>query len=232
MRILVVIQGNYGKRVVNNICSCAPADWKINIWIAPSSFPLLIEEPEEFLPQKLPSADLLISLGENAAIAELIPGLVRISKAKAVIAPCDNRDWLPMGLKNQTREELENSGVSCVFPVPFCSLTENLSDNEYIRLFARYFGKPELIINCKQGKIAKVTIIRGAPCGSTRFIADKLIGIRIEEAEEKAGLFHHYYPCLASGKMKGGFKDSLLHRSANMTKLIVKKAIMTYQKGG
>jgi len=224
MRILAVVQGNYGKRIAGNINFHAPSSWKITTWTAPSYFPVIVEEPEEFLPLSLPETDLLLSLGENPGVAQLIPGLVKLSKAKAVIAPCDNRDWLPAGLRNQIKKELKTSGISCAFPSPFCSLTENFSENEYIKLFARYFGKPQIILNCNKGKVTRLILKREAPCGCSRFIAEKLTGVKVEEAEEKAGLFHHYYPCLASGKIDAG-KDSLLHQSANITKLVVKKAI-------
>ena len=229
MQILFIIQKSYGKRIVDNIASFAPRDWKINTWVAPSFLPPIIEEPEEFLPQSLPQADLLISLGEIPGIAELIPALNKLSKTKAVIAPCDSQNWLPPGLKNQIKKELEDSNISCAFPSPFCSLTEKSSTNKYIKSFARYFGKPKIIISCNQGTINKIIIQREAPCGSTRFIAEKLKGVKIEETEKKAGLLHHYYPCLASGKIDIRFKDSLLHRSANMTQLIVKKALIDCQ---
>jgi len=225
MHILSIINGNYGKRIVENIRSHSPSDWKVSTWVAPSRFPPIIEEPEEFLPASLPRADLLLSLGENAGVAELIPDLCRLSRVKAVIAPCDNRDWLPSGLKNQIKKELEDSGIECAFPSPFCSLTEKFSKNEYIMLFARYFGEPKVTLVQDQGKINKVTIEREAPCGCTRFIAKKIIGIGVQKVEEKAGLFHHYYPCLASGKVDPRFGDSLLHQSANITKLIFKKAM-------
>jgi len=225
MRILIVVQGNYGKRIVKNVSSYAPADWKIQTWIAPSRFPIIVEEPEEFLPESLPEVDLLICLGENPGVAELIPGLVKLSKARAVIAPIDNKAWLPAGLKNQIRKELKDLGVDSAFPSPFCSLTEKFSENEYIKSFAVLFGRPDIDVTCNNGKISKITIKREAPCGCTRFVAEKLTGAKVEKAEEKAGLLHHYYPCLASGKIGGGFKDSILHQSANMTKLIVKEAV-------
>ncbi len=225
MQILFIIQKSYGKRIVDNISSFAPRDWEINTWVAPPFLPPIIEEPEEFLPQNLPQADLLISLGEATGIAELIPALNKLSKTNAVIAPCDNQEWLPPGLKNQIKKELENSNISCAFPSPFCSLTEKFSNNKYIKSFARYFGKPKIVINCKQDVINTILIQRESPCGSTRFIAKELRGIKIEEAGKKAGLLHHYYPCLASGKIDLRFKDSLLHQSAKMTQLTVKKAL-------
>lgn len=225
MRILAAVQGNYGRRIVNNICSHASGNWKINIWEAFSSLPPIIEEPEEFLPKSLPQADLLLSLGESPGVAELIPGLVKISKAKALIAPCDNPDWLPPGLRGQIKKELERCRISCSFPSPFCSLTKRVSEDKYIKSFARYFGKPEITLNCKHGRIDKVLIRRDSPCGCIRFIAEKLSGLKVKKAEEKAALFHHYYPCLASGKIDRKLKDSLLHQSANITKTTVKKAI-------
>ncbi|MBE0478746.1 hypothetical protein IBX65_06475, partial [Candidatus Aerophobetes bacterium] len=217
MRILVTFQGNYGKRIIDNICRNAPEGWEISTWKAPSSLPPIIEDFAEFLPQHLPQVNLLLCLGESTGAAELIPGLARLAKAKAVIAPADNLDWLPFGLQNQIKKELKASGVSSVFPSPFCILTEKLSEDKYIKSFATSFGKPQIILNFREGKVEKVSIKREAPCGCTRFIAEKLVGIEVARIEEKAALLHHYYPCLASGKMRGAFKDSLLHQSASMT---------------
>ena len=231
MKILLIVQGNYGQRIVENIRTYCPADWKIAIWNAPSHLPLIIEEPEEFLPETLPSADLLIALGENPGVGELLPSLVRLSCAKAVIAPVDNQDWFPAGLKNQIKKELQESRINCAFPMPFCSLTEKTSKDEYIRSFARHFGKPKFTVSCSEDKIAQIVIGREASCGSTRFIVRKLIGVKITEAEGKAGLFHHYYPCWASMKINRESRDSLLHHAANMIKLIVKKALLAAQKG-
>lgn len=230
MRILVILQRNYGRRIVRNVRLRAPESWQIKTWEAPSSLPPIIEEPAEFLPGSLPPADLLVSLGQSAGVGELIPGVVKLSQAKAVVFPSDNPDWLPPGLKNQIEKELRTFGVSCSFPSPFCSLTEKSSENEYIKSFASCFGKPEISLSCSQDEITKVAVHREAPCGCTRFIAEKLVGAKVDEAEKKAGLFHHYYPCLASGRMNDRFKNSLLHHSADMIKVIVKKALATCKK--
>lgn len=225
MNILAVIQGYYGERIVENIKSYAPDDWKVITWNAPSTLPPVIDQPEEFLPENLPSADLLLSLGESPAVAELIPDLARLSGARSVIAPCDNPDWLPPGLGNQIKNILHKMEIDYTSPRPFCSLNERSDQNKYIQLFARLFGKPEVNVHRNQGQVEKIEILREAPCGCTRFIARELAGVKLEKAEEKAALSHHYYPCLASGKMGGGFEDSLLHQSANMTKAIIRKAL-------
>jgi len=201
MHILAVIQGKYGQRIVHHIRLYKPRNWEIEKWNAPSRLPPIIDDPEEFLPQKLPHTDLLLCLGESTGAAELIPHLAQMSQAKAVIAPIDNRDYLPDGLKNQIKRDLEGSGVDYAFPLPFCSLTEKASDDEYIKKVARYFGRPRLVITSHKGRITQVTLKREAPCGASRFIAEKLMGVSIKEAEKKAGLLHHYFiPVWLQGK--------------------------------
>lgn len=217
MQILIVVQGNYGKRIVKNIQCFAPSSWKIKTWEPPSHLPLIVEEPEEFIPCHIPQVDLLISLGENPAVAELIPALAKASGAREVILPIDNREWLPAGLKNQIKRELEIQKVNCAFPLPFCSLDEKRAKSEYIKLFSEHFGKPKLVIKSIEGRIQQIEIKREAPCGCTRFLKEKLKGVELKQAEKKAGLLHHYYPCLASGKVDAGLKDSLLHLSAKIT---------------
>ncbi len=225
MYILAVIQGKYGQRIVQNLRLNGPKNWKIESWTAPAQLPLIIEDPEEFLPQELPKTDILLCLGENAGAAELIPDLAKMSQAKAVIAPIDDRDHLPAGLKRQIKKDLKKLGVDSVFPLPFCSLIQRADDNEYIREFTQYFGRPKLVITSNEGRIQKITLKRESPCGSTRFLAGELVGLRIEEAAKRAGLFHHYYPCLASRKVDRRFGDSILHKSADITKLAVKSAL-------
>ena len=57
MRILAIISGEYGARHVDNIRQHGPAGWQIEVWKAPAAFPLVIDYPEDYLPEQLP--DLL-----------------------------------------------------------------------------------------------------------------------------------------------------------------------------
>lgn len=231
MRILLVIQGHYGQRMVDNIKQYCSSDWEISSYTLPSNLPAIVDDADEFISDKLPTTDLLISLGEHPGVAQMIPDMVQQSGAKAVIAPADNRIWLPPGLARQIQRKLESIGVDMVYPVPFCTLTEKDSQNPYIREFARYFGRPEVNIELDRDKIGKVTLIKGAPCGSTRFVADGLLGIWERDAVEQAGLLHHQYPCLATMGIDQEFEDTLMHRAGLMTKLAVEKALKDAKKG-
>ena len=231
MRILIVIQGHYGQRMVDNIKEHCPADWEVHSYTIPLNLPAIIDDADEFLPRELPAADLLISLGEHPGVAQMIPDMVEKSNARAVIAPADNRVWLPPGLAKQIQRKLESAGVAMVYPVPFCTLTEKDSQNPYIREFARYFGRPEVSIELDRDKVGRVAVIKGAPCGSTRFVADGLVGVWERDAVEQSGLLHHQYPCLATMVMDQEFEDTLMHRAGLMSKLTTEKAIKDAKKG-
>ena len=107
--------------------------------------PKIIENPESFFPKKISNCDIIISLGENPAFATLLPDLVRLTRAKAVIAPVDNPSWMPQGIITQISKELNELNVQYAFPMPFCSM-DSKTGLSLIDKFAEQFGRPELKI--------------------------------------------------------------------------------------
>ena len=124
MRILAIITGEYGQRHVDNIRKHGPSDWEIEVWRAPAILPPIIDYPEDYLPESLPPADLVLAFGEHRGVAELVVEAAKMVGARAVIAPVDREEWLPRGLARQLRGWLTDMGVACVTPKPLCSLTE------------------------------------------------------------------------------------------------------------
>lgn len=225
MKILAVVQGNYGKRMAEAWQEHGPADWAIETLEITASLPTMIEEPSEFLPQDIPKADLVISLGEHPGVAELLPAIVKASEARAVIAPVDNRAWLPPGLARQVEKALQKMGVTVIFPVTFCALQEGDSDDPLIKEFAHAFGVPEVEIAVEADRVQEARVIRSAPCGSTYFVAEELKGTKTMDAEEKSGILHHNYPCLATMNVDWQFHDTLMHRAGYFTKQAVHRAL-------
>ncbi|MBT9130465.1 MAG: hypothetical protein DDT40_00183 [candidate division WS2 bacterium] len=230
MRILLIIQGDFGARFVENITKYKPVSWEVASYTFPQNISIGIDESfDRFLPQSLPKSDLLIMLQENSMVAEMTPNLTKICKAKAVIAPIDNKAYLSSGLARQIKNKLLSAGIEMVYPMTFCTLTEKDSDNIFIKEFTRYFGKPSLAISLEMEKVKQVEIIREAPCGNTRFVAQHLVGIHKKDAVEQSGLMHHQHPCLATMTMDKEIGDTLMHHSGLMTKLAVEEAL-NYQK--
>ena len=242
MRILAIISGEYGTRHVENIRAHKPHAWSIETWRAPAVLPLIMDYPEEFIPESMPACDLILSFAENKGVAELIPEIVKMTGAQAVVATIDNEAWLPRGLARQLIGWLERMNVSCATPKPLCSLTE--SDYKVTRFererytsaliseFAHHFGQPDIRLGLDQeGVIQTAKVQRDAVCGCARSVAEKLIGLTADEAEEKAGLAHHHYPCLASMvKLNDYNHDTLMHESGHILQDNLAEQLKPYKK--
>ena len=227
MRILVITQGPYGERIARNLRENAPSGWIVDEIALPKALPLLIDDPDEFLPQTIPGADLLIAAGESSGAAQLTTDLVTRSGARSVIAPIDNSAWLPPGLANQLKRELSEMNIAAVFPKPFCSLTEasygyrgsaQSYQDELISAFARHFGRPKLAITVDPITkcIEQVEVERDSACGSVAHTAGRMIGLSADEADTRTGLILHHYPCLCSmnqEQIDDRLYDTLMHVS-------------------
>ena len=70
--------------------------------------------------------------------------------------------------------------------------------------------------------------MREAPCGNTRYIAERLVGVPVGEAAERAGLLHHYYPCWGGmGVDPVHGTHTLLHVAAKMAQQAVERSLKT-----
>jgi len=228
MRILAVISGEYGQRHVDNLRARGPSHWVLETWTAPSLLPPVIDYPEDYLPAALPPAELILSFAEHKGVAELLPEIAQLSGARAVIAPVDNEAWLPRGLARQLHGWLEKIGVACVTPKPLCSLTETHYDltrrqrvaysDPLIAEFAHHFGRPSMAIQVdpQTRQILSVEVHRDAVCGCARYVAERLVGVSADDAEQQAGMLHHHFPCLASMGIDSDYGDTLMHVSGNI----------------
>ncbi|NOX63938.1 MAG: hypothetical protein GXP42_18645 [Chloroflexi bacterium] len=242
MRILSIISGDYGQRHVDNIRAYGPRSWHVEVWRAPSVLPPVIDYPEDYLPDALPQSDLILSFAEHRGVAELLPDIVQMTGARAVVAAIDNEAWLPRGLARQLRGWLRDMGVACVTPKPLCSLTEMYYDqgrgrrvayhDPYIVEFARHFGRPafDIRVDPDTRAIAAIEVKRDAVCGCARYVAENLLGVEADDAEEAAGLLHHHFPCLASMGIDADYGDTLMHVSGNAMRDAVAEQVKPYKR--
>lgn len=78
-------------------------------------------------------------------------------------------------------------------PSTCCMLTKNDSLGDYGKLF----GAPEIDLTIKDGKVEKVDVIRGAPCGATWDAAKKIEGMDAQDATIRYGLEVQFF-CTAN----------------------------------
>jgi hypothetical protein len=240
MRILAIVSGEYGERHVANIRAHRPSEWEVATWVPPRALPQVIDEPEEFLPSSLAPADLVLAFQEDARAAQLIADIAKLCKAKAVIAPVDREEWMPRGLVQQLAAWLSKAGIVAAFPKPLCALTESAAAPRAsgagtqpsagmlkIDEFAKAFGRPSFEIRCdpRTRKITAVSVVRDAVCGCAHHVAEMLVGVSADDAEQAAGLSHHHYPCMASMGIDPDFNDTLMHVSGNILKQEIGKSL-------
>ncbi len=229
MKILAIYSGEYGLRHIANLRARSPEGWSIETWKAPPALPLIIDYPEDFLPKSFPASDLILSFAENKSVAELIPEIAGMCGARGVVVAVDNESWLPRGLSRQLIGWLERMGIACACPKPLCSLTEHDYkitraeregyESQIISEFAHYFGQPDIhiTVDSQTRLVTSAEVQRDAVCGCAHFVAEKLIGLSADEAEEKSGLAHHHFPCLASMvKLNDYNHDTLMHESGHL----------------
>lgn len=220
LRIFILTSGKYGTRIINNIAKMNFASSIIGINEIPEDLPEFIDDVEEFVPKNLPEADLIISLGLYGDINMIIPFVASKTGAKSIIMPLHDPKQIPAGLQREIENEVKDAKI--VFPKPFCSL-KPIGD-KYIDEFASFFGEPQLEIESND-LIKSVKVKRGAPCGSTEFVAEKLENIPVKEAELESGKLYHNYPCLASMATDHQVGDTILHLAGYKIKEAVKREL-------
>jgi hypothetical protein len=60
-------------------------------------------------------------------------------------------------------------------------------------------------------------------------VAERLVGVSADDAEQEAGLLHHHYPCLASMGVDTDYGDTLMHISGNLLKNNVRVQVKPFK---
>ncbi|GAB4311122.1 MAG: DUF166 family protein [Methanobacteriaceae archaeon] len=220
MLILILTSGKYGSRIVNNMAKRGLASDIVGLYEFPDDLPEFLDEFEDYVPDNLPECDLIVSIGLFGDINMVIPIIASKTNCKSIIIPIYHPKQIPVGLQEEIKAGVEN--IRVVFPKPFCSLKP--VGDKYIDKFTELFGKPMVRIEFDE-IIKNVEVLRGAPCGSTWFIAENLEAVPVEEAEFVTGDKFHNFPCLASMNTDQSIGDTIMHLAGYKSKEAVKNGL-------
>ena len=184
----------------------------------PSDLPAFIDNPEEFMPKKLPEADICLASGLHRDLLLELPEHLKNTGIKALIAPIEDWQEIPVGTRKQMEQKCKEFSIECAFPKPFCTL-EPEKDKPIIARFIEetHVGRPLLEISTtsfgKDEVIEYVAVRRSAPCGSTWYIARKLAGVstKQEALYDAIAKAHHSFPCTATMVTDPETKEPILH---------------------
>ena len=253
LNLLFIYNGDYGERVIRNLindpCFCKACDlhcdfckygvysYVQDIHAAielpdPADLPSFIEEPERYLPKKIPTVDICIATGIHQDLLLALPPRLKREGIKGLITPIEDFREVPLGLQKQLEEECEELAIEYAFPKPFCAL-EPTEAKPLISKFVQKFkiGKPSLRITTeKRNKlkmIQSVAVERSAPCGSTWYVAKKLIGkeVQKEKIRDVVAKAHHSYPCTSTMSVDPEIGEPILHKAGYLIREAVESQL-------
>ncbi|MCC4766803.1 MAG: DUF166 domain-containing protein [Methanosarcina vacuolata] len=212
----VITRGKYGHRLIETVRE--HSDFSIVTADLPEFVPVFIEEPDEYLEalnfdRRVFSAEIIITYSLHPDLTSAIAKLAAEAGVRSLIVPGGpSRASVP-----ELKKISEVSGMDVEVDEICCSL----EPNDFNRPFAELFGSPVLKVKTKDGKIADVEVIKGAPCGSTWYMAKEIVGTEVKDAPPKAGLLIQHYPCRATRGEVGGIHESgELHKQAFIKALV------------
>ncbi|MEM2243109.1 MAG: DUF166 family protein, partial [Candidatus Bathyarchaeia archaeon] len=198
----------------------------------PSELPAFIDKPEEYMPKKIPKSDLCVASGLHKDLLLELPSHLEKAGVEGLIVPIEDFNEVPSGLRKQVEERCLELGLECAFPKPFCSL-EPAKDKLLISRFVLELGvgRPKLEVSTanRGGRevVEAAVVRRSAPCGSTWYVARKLIGVetRQEILYDAIAKAHHSYPCTATMNVDPEAKEPILHIAGYIIREEVEKAL-------
>ncbi len=199
---------------------------------SPSDLPAFIENPEEYMPRKVPEADLCVASGLHKDLLLELPRHLKKARVRGLIVPIENFVEVPSGLRKQAEERCQEVGLENAFPKPFCSL-EPTGDKPTISRFVTELrvGRPSLEVSVAgtggHEFMESAVVRRSAPCGSTWYVARKLYGVetRRDVLYDAIAKAHHSYPCTATMSVDPEAKEPILHIGGYTIREEVEKAI-------
>ena len=195
--------------------------FRVLIHELPRELPELIDEPSNFL--KLPSdfnPDMIVSFADHPDINLELIRQASMRNIGLIIFSGGSRS----GSLAQLKKEGDKLGVKVLWEEICCS-TPRIEDKRFKEFF-EHFGAPEVEVELDGDVIKEVRVLRSAFCGATYFVAEKIKGLKIDEAPTKAGYYTQIFPCMASRGIEGG-----IHRAARAHKRAVERAIKRAMRG-
>ena len=206
----VITRGKYGHRLIDTVKE--HSDFSVVTADLPELVPLFIEEPDQYLEalnfdKRVFSAEIVITYSLHPDLTSAIAKFAARAGVRSLI--------VPGGPSRASIPELNKISEASGMDIEVHEICCTLEPNEFNRPFTDIFGSPILEVKTKDEKIVDVKVLKGAPCGSTWYMAKEIVGVPLKDAPPKAGLLIQHYPCRAARGDLGGIHESgELHKQA------------------
>jgi len=204
MKVGVISRGHHGEQTAKEVKKY----FDVVVHELPEKIPEILENVE--IPEEILESEMIISYAGHPDI-----NMELIKKAKGIVFITGKG-----GSRSQLKQLADNYNTELILADICCNSPVVEAE------FFEHFGRPCFEVSIDGDVLKDVKVVRNAFCGASNFVAEKLKGVRIEEAPSKAGYFTQIYPCLASRGIEGK-----IHLAAKIHKSAIEKAIQKAKKG-
>ncbi|MHC6178821.1 DUF166 domain-containing protein [Clostridium sp. JNZ X4-2] len=190
----------------------------VNVFQLPNEYPLFLDDPLEYLPEKFDEHDLSIAIGIHEDILMELPKFISDSGSRALLVPLENKSWLTKWVKEKTIEECEKYNLQYAFSKPFCALDKGKSStiNKFIDEFK--IGKPKLKVAVDKGNVILNTeVLITTPCGNLynipKYLEKKKLG---KDTSDSAAKYWHGLSCLGDTQVDPELGDTIIHTGGHI----------------
>ena len=206
--------GPYPDRLKEYLSSRPGAD--VRSYTLPVNLPLIVDDAADFIPDEVGAAQVVIAVQLHPNLLAELPyvmGEDGSGQGKALLVPREDPSWVRPGLIGQVTRACARFGIESAFPKPFCELEPV---TPVIRQFSEEYaaGKPQISLECADGKITQAKCLRSSPCGLTAWAVGRLSGAACDGSllQKLADLLHQR-PCLATMVPDPEIGDTIMHKS-------------------
>jgi hypothetical protein len=190
------------------------------VYSFPAVLPVMIDDPESYLPDSIAPHDILIGVSVHEEI--LVSFIRKFPIARGIILPIEESDWISPYAKKTIADICAEKGIEVAFPKPFCSFNPGGGILYEFQQETR-IGKPDIAFVVENGGIVDARVRCSAPCGATYYVAKNLVGRTIDEnLIYRIDSLLSSYPCTAGREVDREFNDSITHRAVQIQRDILK----------
>lgn len=194
-RVFLITRDRYGKGVKSVIEEYGTKNVLYRTWDIDEDLPPIIDEEDISLPD-FTGCHLILSYALHPDINFFIIEALKCLE-KVLLMP-HGKAPLPPGYHEYGKFLVGVLKPCCVIP-PF--------DNDILAEFREEFGAPSFFIETDGNIITGCQVNIHTRCGAADFIAENIIGVPLENAYQKAGLFAQYH-CQSSLGPLGAIHDA------------------------
>jgi hypothetical protein len=100
-----------------------------------------------------------------------------------------------------------------------------LARHDRLGAYGEFFGAPEFEARIEDGRVAELSVVRGAPCGATWEAAKRVVGLAVEEAVVRIGLEVQFFCTADPAGWDPIYGKSPVHFAGNVHSTALKRAV-------